>query len=104
MQQVSLYFNAKMPRKRVSKNITQLVYFNYYKGKSVKEIADMLSWKIRSVYNIISRAEKEGQLDLKGSTSRQKKVTQQVERKIIKNDYDSSQSSTRGLALPVEND
>ena len=27
-----------MPGKRVSKNIIQLVYFNYYKGKSTKEI------------------------------------------------------------------
>ena len=42
MQQVSLYFNKKLPGKRVSKNITQLVYFNYYKGKSAKEIAVLL--------------------------------------------------------------
>ena len=93
-----------MPGKRVSKNIIQLVYFNYYKGKSAKEIADMFSLKIRTVYNIISRAEKEGRLDLKGSTGRPKKVTQRVERKIIKTVYDSPQSSTRGLALQVEKD
>ena len=30
MQQVSLYFNIKMAGKWVSKNIIQLVYFNYY--------------------------------------------------------------------------
>ena len=41
MQQVPLYYNTKMPGKRVSKNIIQLVNFNYYKGKSAKEIADM---------------------------------------------------------------
>ena len=65
MQQVSLYFNTKMPGKRVSKNIilVQLVYLNYYNGKSAKEITDMFSLKIRTVYNIIPRDEKEGRLD-----------------------------------------
>ena len=54
------------------KYIISLVYFNYYKGKSAKEIADVFSLKIITVYtsNIISRAEKEGRLDLKGSTGR----------------------------------
>ena len=51
MQQVSLYCNTKLLGKQVSKNIMQLVYFNYYKGKSAKEIADMFSLKIRTVYN-----------------------------------------------------
>ena len=88
MQQVSLYFNTKMPGKQVSKNIIQLVDCNHYKGKSAKELADMFSLKI------ISRAEKEGRLDLKGSTGRPKKVKQRVERKIIKTVYDSPQSST----------
>ena len=32
-----------MPGKRVSKNIIQLVDYNYYKGNSAKEIADMFS-------------------------------------------------------------
>ena len=41
----------------IQKNI---VYFNYYEGKSAKEIADMFSLKVRTVYNIISRAEKDG--------------------------------------------
>ena len=64
MQQVSLYdFNTKMTRKRVSKNIIQLDYFNYYKGKSAKEIVDMFSMKIRTVYNFRYRSEKEGRLD-----------------------------------------
>ena len=74
MQQVSLYINTKMLGKLVSKNIIQLVYFNYYKDKSTKEIADMFSLKI------LSRAEKEGRLDLKGSIGKPIKVTQQVER------------------------
>ena len=67
-----------------------MVSFNYYKGKSAKEIADMFSLEIRreisDVYNT------------------PKKVTQRVERKIIKTVYDSPQSSTRGLALQVKND
>ena len=93
-----------MPEKRVSKNIKQLVYFNYYKDKSAKEIADMSSLKIITVYNIISRAEKEGRLDLKGPTVRPKQVTQRVERKIITTVYDNPQSTTRGLVLLVEKD
>ena len=72
------------------------------KGKTEKEIADMFSLKIRTVYNIIFRAEKEGRLNLKGSTGRPKKVTQRVERKIIKSGYDSQQPCTRGLALQME--
>ena len=38
--------------------IDQLVYFNYYKGKSVREIAEMFSLEVRIVYSIISSAEK----------------------------------------------
>ena len=64
----------------------------------------MFSLKIRTVYNIIYRAEKEGRLDLKGSTNRTKKVTQRVERKIIKTVYDSSQSSTRAIIPQLEKD
>ena len=58
--------------------------------------------KIRTVYNIISCAEKEGRLDLKRSTVRPKKVTQRVKRKIVKTFCDSQHSSTRALALQVE--
>ena len=80
MQQLSLYFNIKMLGKKFSKNIIKLVYFNWYKSKSAKEIADMFSLKIRTIQNIISRVEKEGRLDLQGSTGRPKKETQRVER------------------------
>ena len=64
----------------------------------------MFSLKIRTVYNIISSGEKEGRLDLKRSTGDLKKVTQQVERKIIRTVYDNPQSSMRGLALQLEKD
>ena len=107
MQQVvSLYFNTKLLGKRVSKNIIllELVYFNYYKDKSAREIADMFSQKFRTVYNIISRAQKDGRQDFKGSTGKPKKVKQRVEKKIIKTVYDSQQSRTRGLALQAEKD
>ena len=72
MQQVSLYLNTNLPRKSPLCS----------------------SWK--SELYIISRAESEGRLDLKGSTGRSKKVLQRVERKIIRTVYDNSQSSTRG--------
>ena len=84
-----------MSGKEVTKNIIQLVYFNYYKGKSAKEIADVFSLKIRTVYKIISRII---------STGWPKKVTRRFERKIIRTVYDNAQSSTKGLALQVEKD
>ena len=52
MQQVFLYFNTKIPVKRVSKNIIQLADFNYNKGKSAKKIADIFSLQFRTVYTI----------------------------------------------------
>ena len=94
-----------MTEKRVSKNIIQLDCFNYYKGKSARKSLICSPLKIRAVYNITYRAEKEGRLDLKCCTGRPKKVTQWVERKIIRTVYDSSpQSRTIGLALQVEKD
>ena len=62
----------------------------------------MFCLKVKPVYNIISRTAKEGRLDLKRSIGRPKKVTQRVERKIIRALYDNPPSSTRGLALQVE--
>ena len=99
-----LIFEYKNSRKtNFKKYYTIGLLFNYYKGKSVKEFADMFFLKTRSVYNIISQAEKE-ELDLKGSTIRPTKVMQRVERKITKTVYDSPQSCTRGLTLQVEKD
>ena len=53
---------------------------------------------------IISRAEKEGRLDLRASTGKPKNETQRVERKITKTVYDSPQTSMRRFALQVEKD
>ena len=36
-----LILQKKVAGKRVSRNIIQLVYFNYYNGKPAKEMADM---------------------------------------------------------------
>ena len=69
-----------------------------------RHIRDMFALKIRTIYNIISRAEKEGQLNLKGFTGSPKKATQRVERKIIKIVYDNQQSRTTGLFLQMEKD
>ena len=43
MQQVSLYLNTKNARKMILKKYMHLVYFNYCKGKSALEIANMFS-------------------------------------------------------------
>ena len=43
-----------MTRKRVSK-IIQLAYFNYYKGKTAEEIADMFYLKVNTVYTLFDR-------------------------------------------------
>ena len=102
--QVSLYFNTKMPGKRVSKTIIQFNYFNYYKGEHICEGNLLICSPWKSELYIISYpiAEKEGRLDIKGSTGRPNNVTQRVESKMIKTVYDSPQSSTRGLAFQVE--
>ena len=55
------YINA---RKTTFKKYYTIIYFNNCKGKSANGIADMFSLKIGTVYNSISRAEKEGRLDL----------------------------------------
>ena len=99
--QVSLYFNTKMPGKRVSKNIIQLVYFNYYEGKSAKEIADLLSLKIKTVDNIISRAEKEGRLDLKESTGL--RVSHETIRNVLENHKYSSRVARKKSLLSAQN-
>ena len=103
MQQVSLYLNTKNVRKTGFKKYYTIELFQL---KSAKKIADIFSLNIGTIseYYIIYRAEKEGWLNLQGSTGRPKKMTQRVERKIIKSVYDSPQSSTRGLALQVEKD
>ena len=54
-------------------NVFQKILYNWPiskgkgkgKGKSAKEIGDMFSVKMRTVYNIISRSKKRGRLDLK---------------------------------------
>ena len=56
-----LIFDYKNARKTSFKKYYTIGLFQLvYKGKSAKEIADMFALKIRTVYNILSRAEKEG--------------------------------------------
>lgn len=93
-----------MPGKRVDQNIIQLVYFNHYKGKTAKEIAKMFSLKLRTVYNIINRAENEERLEMRQTTGRPKNLTRTDENKIIKTVYNNPQRSTRSLAQEMKND
>ncbi|KAM7344847.1 uncharacterized protein ACRADG_011408 isoform 2-T2 [Cochliomyia hominivorax] len=91
-----------MPGKRITKNIIQLVYYNYCKGISAQDIADMFYLKIRTVYNIISRAEREGRFESKRSSGCPKKLNGHMERNIIKIVCNNPKFSTRRLALQVE--
>lgn len=40
----------------------ELIYFNYNKGKRAKELSEMFDIKLRTIYNLIRRAEKENRL------------------------------------------
>ena len=63
----------------------------------------MFSLKIRTVYNIISRAKKEGRLGLKESKRTPKMMSQRVERKIIKTERISSSNEKRqGYVFPMK--
>lgn len=94
----------KMPGKRTYDNIIQLVYFNYYKGKSAKDLAEMFSLKLSTVYNIINRAKNEDRLELKQSPGRPKKLNRREENKIIKTIYNNPYASTRSIARDLKND
>ena len=52
--------------------------FQAFESNKPTHILDHSDFKIRTVYNIISRAEKEGRLDLNGSKDRPKKVMQRL--------------------------
>lgn len=91
-----------MPGNRTSDNIIQLVYYNFHKGKSAKELAEMFSLNVRTVYNIIYRAEKENRLELKQPSGRPKKLTPRMERLIIKQIDNKPQCSLRMLAADLK--
>lgn len=93
-----------MPGKRIGDNLIQLVYFNYYNGKTAKELAEMFNIKLRTIYNIIKRAEKENRLHLNNSTGRPPKLNRRDQSKILKKIEDNPQTSLRQLALNIKND
>lgn len=93
-----------MTGNRTNDNIIQLVYFNYAKGKTAKEIAKIFNLKLRTVYNIINRAEKEGRLELKTTTGRPKKLSGREERKIIKTIDENPFASLRSIAFDLQKD
>ncbi|XP_073837898.1 uncharacterized protein [Musca autumnalis] len=92
-----------MTGKRMPNEIAQLVYFHHQTGKSVKEIADMLSLRARTVYNIIYRAEKEQRLERNYSPGRPKTLIG-IEAKIAKILIVKPELSTRRLARQLESD
>lgn len=93
-----------MPGSRTLDNIIQLVYFHYCKGKTAKELAEMFSVKLRTVYNIINRAEKEDRIHLRCSQGRPNKLTPREVRKIIRKIDENPYTSTRSLAVELEKD
>nr|AAA88882.1 Tc1-like transposase [Drosophila virilis]CAA89219.1 Tc1-like transposase [Drosophila virilis] len=93
-----------MPGQRINENVIQLVYFHYHKGKCAKELAEMFSIKLRTIYNIINRAEKENRLELKHSGGRPAKLSRRDHSKILKQINENPQTSLRQLALDLKND
>lgn len=91
-----------MPGNRTDNKVIELVYFNYYDGKSPKEIAQMLSVKLRTVYNIINRAEKENRLELRNSGGRPRKLSRRDESEILRAVIEKPQISLRQLATDIK--
>jgi len=93
-----------MPGKRVDENLIQLVYYNYYNNKTAKELSTMFDIKLRTIYNIINRAEKQNRLHLNNSPGRPPKLTRRDHSKILKNINNNPQTTLRQLALDLKND
>lgn len=71
-------------RKRSSFNQRQLVVFHHAKGKTHREIADLLNMKRSTVGDIIRRFNNEDRIDLKCSNGRPKILTSKEEANIIR--------------------
>lgn len=93
-----------MPGKGVKDDVIQLVYYNYYKGKNAAQLSEMFNIKLRTIYNIINRAEKEGRLELKTSNGRPKKLSEREERTIIKKINETPKKTLRRLVTEMENE
>lgn len=93
-----------MPGKRVDENLIQLVYFNYYKGKTAKELSEMFDIKLRTIYNIICRAEKENRLHHNNSMGRPPKLTKREQSKLLRTVNDAPLTTLREMTLMVKND
>jgi len=93
-----------MPGKRVDENLIQLVYYNYYNNKTAKELSTMFDIKLRTIYNIINRAEIQNRLHLNNSPGRPPKLTRRDHSKILKNINNNPQTTLRQLALDLKND
>lgn len=62
----------------------QLVIWNFEKGKSVREICEMLKVKRSTVYNILKRYKQENRIDLNHSPGRPKRFSTHEERAIVR--------------------
>lgn len=88
----------KMPGKRLSFEVIQLIYNNYELGKNVQELSEMFSVTRRTIYNVINRAENEGRLELKRGDGPVPKINKRVERIMLRKINTNPQISTRKLA------
>ena len=80
------------------------MYFEYSKGKSVKELSEKYSLSKRTIYNIISRAEIENRLFYKPILGRKKKVTERKESSIIRKVSENPFISARRVANELQRD
>ena len=92
----------KMPGKRLTYNIIQLIYYNRQLGRSADELSKMFSVSRRTVYNVLNRAEKENRLELKHGRGRRNKINPRAERFILRKLTQNPKISTRELATELE--
>ncbi|XP_037952111.1 uncharacterized protein LOC119682687 [Teleopsis dalmanni] len=87
-----------MPGKRVSFNIVQMVYYNYYDGKTISELSEMFCLSRQTIYNIIKRAEDEGRLQPNEVTGRPRKLSDRNIRSLLRKVDENPRISIRTLA------
>lgn len=92
----------KMPGKRLTYDVIQLIYYNHQLGASAQELSERFLVSRRTIYNVIYRAEKEGRLELQRGGGPTPKINARTERLLLRKVSQNPQISTRTLAKELE--
>ena len=91
-----------MPGKRISFDVVQLVFYYHAIGKSNSEISRKFNLSRQTVYNNLKRAETEERLEAKPASGRPRKISERVERNIVKKVEQIPMVSLRNIASELK--